>query len=168
MNKDSHLTRQKDFKLERKLYSCSHSSDKPKGLWYQINDSWEEWCKYEMPQWLGPNSRGAYKVNIEIDKSNVLVIETLEQFDEFHETFCTDNPNTRYLKKSNINWKRVCNLYDGIEISNYFYERRLDDNCDWYYTWDIASGCIWNTYIIKVIGEPIEIEKSENKWETWT
>ena len=163
--KNSHLTRQKDFKLERKLYSCSHSSDKPKGLWYQINDSWEEWCEHEMPQWLGAGNRGAFKINLEIDKTNVLVIKTLKEFDNFHNKYCSLHP---FMNKSTfINWERVSEDYDGIEISNYLYERRLNSNSEWYYTWDVASGCIWNTYIIKVIEEPIEIEKSENKWETW-
>jgi hypothetical protein len=165
MNKDSHLIREKDFKLQNRVYKCSHSSYKPNGLWYQINDSWEEWCKYEMPQWLGAGSRASHKINLEIDKTNVLVIQTLEEFDSFHNKYCSLHP---FLNRSTyINWERVSEDYDGIEITNYLYERRHDSNSEWYYTWDIASGCIWNTDIIKMIGEPIEIEKPENKWETW-
>lgn len=163
MNRDSHLTSNKDFKLENILYRCSDSCDKPNGLWYQINGSWEEWCKYNMPQWLGPNSRGAYKVNFEIDKTNVLVIETLEEFDLFHNIYCSPHP---FLKsESFINWKKVSETYDGIEISDYFFERRLEEHCSWYYTWDVASGCIFNTDIIKVIGEITETEKQKSLWE---
>ena len=157
MNKDSHLTREKEFKLENRIYKCSHSSDKPKGLWYQIDDSWEEWCKYNMPQWLGTSSRGAYKTNIEIDKTNVLVIKTLEDFDNFHNKYRA--LNIYYNKLVNINWERVSEEYDGIEISDYFYERRLTGWCSWYYGWDLASGCIWNTNIIKVVGEPTKVEQ---------
>ena len=40
----------------------------------------------------------------------------------------------------------------------------MDDNCEWYYPWDIASGCIWNTDIIKVVGETIEIKEQEDLW----
>tara|TARA_R100000541_G_scaffold16363_4_gene26042 strand:- start:2680 stop:3180 length:501 start_codon:yes stop_codon:yes gene_type:complete len=163
--KNSHLTRKKDFVLDNTKYMQEDYGSKPNGLWYQINDSWEEWCKHEMPSWLGPNNRGAYKVNIKIDKSNLLVISTLEEFDSFHETFCTYNPNNRFRPtKSDINWKKVSSLYDGIEISDYFYQRRMDDNCEWYYPWDIASGCIWNTDIIKVVGETIEIKEQEDLW----
>ena len=164
--KNSHLTRQKDFKLQNRVYNCSHSSDKPRGLWYQINDSWEEWCKYNMPQWLGTSSRGSYKINIEIDKTNVLVINTLEEFDNFHNKYRA--LNTYYNKSVNINWERVSEEYDGIEITDYFYDRRLENWCSWYYGWDVASGCIWNTNIIKVIGEPTEVEKAENIYEEWT
>lgn len=163
--KNSHLTEQEDFVLKNTKYMQENCGHKPNGLWYQINDSWEDWCKLEMPQWLGANSRGAYKVDIEIDKSNVLVIRTLEEFDSFHETFCTHDPNNRFRpNKSDINWKKVSSLYDGIEISDYFYKRRLDNNCGWYYSWDIASGCIWNTDIIKVMGEIIKTEEQEDLW----
>ena len=163
--KNSHLTREKEFKLENRIYKCSNSSDKPRGLWYEIDDSWEEWCKYNMPEWLGPNSRGAYKVNIEIDKSNVLVIKTLEEFDNFHNRYRA--LNTYYNRSVNINWERVSEKYDGIEITNYLYNRRLENWCSWYYGWDVASGCIWNTDIIKVVGEPTELEKAENIYEEW-
>ena len=165
MNKDSHLTGVKVFKLQNRVYKCSHSSDKPNGLWYQINDSWEEWCKYEMPQWLGAGSRASHKINLEIDKTNVLVIQTLEEFDSFHDKYCSLNPYRH--ESTHINWKRLSENYDGIEITNYLYERRLDSKCEWYYGWDVASGCIWNTDIIKVVGKPIEIEKSENVYDTW-
>ena len=163
--KNSHLTREKEFKLENRIYKCSHSSDKPKGLWYQIDDSWEEWCKYNMPKWLGTSSRGAYKTNIEIDKTNVLVIKTLEEFDNFHNKYRA--LNTSLFHSCNINWERVSEEYDGIEISDYFYERRLENWCSWYYGWDIASGCIWNTNIIKVIGKLTEVEKPENIYDEW-
>ena len=165
MNKNSHLTIEKDFVINKTKYTQENSSDKPDGLWYQINDSWKEWCKYEMPQWLGPNSRGAYKVNIEIDKTNVLVIQTLEAFDSFHNKYRALHPY--HYKSTYINWERVSEEYDGIEISDYFYEKRMNNNCEWYYTWDVASGCIWNTNIIKVIGEitETETEKQKSLWE---
>jgi len=163
MNKNSHLTIEKDFVINKTKYTQENSSDKPRGLWYQIDDSWEEWCKYNMPKWLGPNSRGAYKTNIEIDKTNVLVIKTLEEFDNFHNKYRA--LNTSLFHSCNINWERVSEEYDGIEISDYFYERRLENWCSWYYGWDVASGCIWNTNIIKVIGEITETEKQKSLWE---
>lgn len=163
MNRDSHLTSNKDFKLENRLYTCSDSCGKPQGLWYQINNSWEEWCKYNMPNWIGPGNRGSHKIDFEIDKTNVLVIQTLEEFDLFHNTYCTPHP---FLKsESHINWKKVSETYDGIEISDHFCERRLEEHCSWYYGWDVASGCIWNTDIIKVVGKAIKIKETENIYE---
>ena len=150
MNKDSHLTLKEDFKLKDFKYHQEDVDSKPQGLWYQINDSWEEWCKYNMPEWLGVGNRAGYKVHLEIDKSNVLIISNLEEFDLFHNTYCTSHP---FLKSASlINWKKLSESYDGIEISDYFYQRRLEEHCSWYYPWDVASGCIWNTNIIKMIG----------------
>lgn len=165
MSKDSHLTKIKDFTLQDNVYTNSSSSDKPKGLWYQINNSWEDWCKYNMPQWLGESNRGAYKVNLEIDKTNVLVINTLEKFDSFRDIYCSKHPYRPFDVESFINWERVAQQYDGIEITHYLYERRLYKNCEWYYGWDIASGCIWNTNIVKVVGEITEVKKEESLWE---
>lgn len=36
----------------------------------------------------------------------------------------------------------VAKDYDGIEIAPYQESLRYD--LEWYYGWDVASGCIWN------------------------
>jgi len=138
------LISSKDFKLNKsKIYYQSGSSDKPKGLWYQINGSWNEWCSIEMPHWLDD------KVDWElsIDKSNVLIIDTLEKFNLFETKYQAKHP---YLPSNNyIDWKKVCKDYDGIEIPNYMYSKRFSSM--WYYGWDVASGCIWNLKKVKVL-----------------
>jgi len=55
--------------------------------------------------------------------------------------------------RGNINWPAVAEKYDGIIIAPYIWQRRLSDNPDhfWYYGWDCASGCIWNTEVIEEI-----------------
>ena len=45
--------------------------------------------------------------------------------------------------ESSINWKKVQNDgFNGIEICPYLFDKRMD--AQWYYGWDVASGCIWN------------------------
>ena len=46
-----------------------------------------------------------------------------------------------------IDWVRVANDYSGIEISPYLYEARMKHM--WYYGWDVASGCIWGSGVIR-------------------
>ena len=47
-----------------------------------------------------------------------------------------------------INWQVVANEYGGIEISPYMWPARNDRRTWWYYSWDVASGCIWNKEVI--------------------
>lgn len=64
-----------------------------------------------------------------------------------------------------INWERVQEEYDGIEaMGGTFKGEALDDNMDanidtlgfprgsmnWLSSWDVDSGCVWNTNAIKV------------------
>ena len=153
MIENSHLSF-KNFKLNKtEKYNQSNALDKPKGLWYQINGSWNEWCSIEMPQWLEKK----IDWELSIDKSNVLIIDTLEKFNLFETKYCAKHP---FLPSNNyINWKKVSKDYDGIEITNYIYSKRMSSM--WYYTWDVASGCIWNLTKIKVLScKEISINKT--------
>lgn len=65
----------------------------------------------------------------------------------------------------NPDWNRVMKDYDAMIIAPYLYRSRWP--FIWYYTWDCASGCIWNTSIIESITHddawiaPVE-EREEN------
>ena len=50
-----------------------------------------------------------------------------------------------------IDWQRVLEDYDGIEVNPYFYELRLTHNLIWYYGWDVPSGCFWKASAKKKI-----------------
>ena len=43
---------------------------------------------------------------------------------------------------THIRWQEIVDRYAGIVISPYIYSGRYD--FDWYYSWDVASGCVWN------------------------
>jgi len=117
---------------------------KPEGLWYGIGSSWVDWTSYEMPGWKGNNL-----YSVEIDYSNVLVLDTIEKMKKFERQYKKQN---QYGLKS-IDWTEVSAKYDGIEIPIYQSSMRFTD---WYYPWDVASGCIWNPKAIKnVVQLPI-------------
>ena len=121
------------FPVKQDKYKCSIG--KPCGLWYGIGTSWLNWVKAEMPHWMG---KYFYKVYI-TDK--VLIISNKKSLMEFHEKYSVDNIHIPGLEWKDINWEQIAIDYSGIEISPYQYECRF--KLGWYYTWDVASGCIW-------------------------
>jgi hypothetical protein len=88
----------------------------------------------EMPQWERDHA-----FLLDIDDSRLLKINTYEDLKLFNEEYVIDN----YY----VDWKRVSEKYGGIEIVPYIYEARHE--MLWYYTWDVASGCIWAPNMLK-------------------
>lgn len=126
------------------------------GLWYGINESWIEWCHSEMSHWLQP-----YIYEILVDESKILTIKDVDEFEAFEDKFahvpgfdpdfCHPDVLKNNLRNfySRIHWGKVADLYGGIEISPYRYEKRLTSM--WYYGMDVACGCIWSKDAIKGI-----------------
>lgn len=112
------------------------SFEKPNGIWYGCGDAWIVWLKSEQPNWLADSN---YIYNIKLGK-RILKISTDEEFIQFEKEFL--NVRTRYGSRA-INWPEVAKQYNGIEICPYNGKRR--GLSDWYYGWDVASGCIWNS-----------------------
>lgn len=119
---------------------------KPKGLWYGFGNSWLEWVRNEMPDW-----EKDYKniFLLDINDSSILKMSTKEELLDFTKKYSHNSDN--YFEISMIDWKLVANDYDGIEINPYIHSARMDRKTNWYYPWDVASGCIWNTGGIKSI-----------------
>lgn len=152
----------------RKVYwqSCGF---KPNGFWYSCYNCWYKWTQEEaMFQFqhkyihkININSKALTNINYK-NKNKILVIKNLKDFDTFNKKYgfldkkIADNPKWKnYL----INWKAVARDYGGIEICPYLTER---SNYLWYYTFDVASGCIWNIKsIIKGIEPIYEKKKGE-------
>jgi len=107
---------------------------KPNGLWYSCGSEWDDWCESEMPDWI---DRAPHVYNLQINPSNMLIIRTGEELEAFNEEFGSGDIPL-------IDWKKVAEQYDGIEICPYQWDYRLANNFLWYYGWDVASGCIWN------------------------
>lgn len=94
-----------------------------------------------MPEWF---ERYDHIYWLDLDYSKILRINNEQKFRKFEETYLERTPNSSYPL---INWGRVTQDYSGIEIIPYQWEFRMGS--DWYYPWDVASGCIWDGSTIK-------------------
>lgn len=161
-----HLT---DLPLEHFIENEQLSGYKPLGLWWGVGDSWMQWCMSEMKEWLCP-----YIYEIVLNEENVLRIDTIKKFEKFEEKYATVPPwlkvdghdavmnllynNAKQQSESKsrhnfsshyIDYAKLSKEYGGIEIPNYFWEKRMSSM--WYYGWDCASGCAWDVGAIKEI-----------------
>ena len=114
---------------------------KPQGFWSGVQDSWVEWMEREAPHWKGDNL-----YSVEIDESKCLVIDDEQQFLDFSKKY-----GTRGNMGNMINWQKVAEEHSGIVIKDYFWKYRMSDAHAWYYTWDVASSCVWDNSAIKSI-----------------
>jgi len=112
---------------------------KPKGFWYDCDNEWSNWVEFEMPEW-----KGDYVYSVKLDHSKMKVIRSFDELKAF---------TSEYGSKGMINWQAVASRYSGIEICPYIGKARLQ--YDWYYGWDVASGCIWRRdAIVAIEAEP--------------
>lgn len=116
---------------------------KPQGLWYGVGPSWLNWVRNEMPDW-----ETEHMFEIQVDESRLLKLSDEDDLALF---------TTRYGGKKDygtwhislIDWSKVAEDYGGIEIAPYIYKARM--KYDWYYPWDVASGCLWASGMVKAI-----------------
>jgi hypothetical protein len=142
-----------DFRNVRQKRPRS-SMQKPNGLWYGCGDSWIEWLRGDMPEWL---EEATYLYEIKLG-SDVLQISNDEEFEDLEAEF---KVNAQFGQQV-IGWELIQNAgYSGIEICPYNHGRRMGS--DWYYGWDVGSGCIWDSKGITEI--TLLAEKSEEEIE---
>ena len=117
---------------------------KPDGLWYGFGDNWLKFVRIEMPE-----REGDYLFKLDIDETSILKIKNLKELI----VFTVDYGINERSERSDIdfvfqiNWPKVAKEYKGIEIDKINPGERM--TLQWYRTWDIASGCIWDTSAIK-------------------
>jgi hypothetical protein len=97
---------------------------------------------------MQPTWESDYMHIIDVDLSKMKVIRNYEQLLEFHNEYSTMNAMSGY---PHIDWNKVSQKFSGIEIVPYINETRFDEEIQWYYTWDVASGCIWDSSGIKSV-----------------
>lgn len=117
---------------------------KPAGFWYEVDGDWRRWCEGES------FGRGYHLHEVFLNDCEVLFIDSLEKLDRFHEEYHVAEPRGSYVTLE-MDWARVAQCYDGIEIAPYQWERRLANDFMWYYGWDCASGVIWRPKNAKVV-----------------
>lgn len=155
------ITMSRSPKLEQKTYA-QDISHKPKGIWYGFNMNWLRWMYSNMPEWV---KKYDYFLEIDVSSANIIKIETKEQLADFDNKYQNtdrdsyDRDLSYTYSRLSIDWKKVAQDYDGIEMPNYkaLVKRVGDYTGYWYDSWDIDSGCIWNTKAIKVVkAKPVE------------
>ena len=133
--------------IERLPNTSQGMGTKPGGLWYACGNEWLSWLQYEMPHWIGK-----YIYAIELNEDKVLKITNVEEFEEFERTYKASEREDPYRAFSGggigyIDWPKVAGEYGGVEICPYMSSKRMSS--DWYYPWDVASGCIWDPSAVK-------------------
>ena len=131
-----------------------HPMIKPQGLWYGCGDAWIAWLRTEQPDWLEESS---YLYEVKTD-GKIYKVSNDADFEELEFDYGFGG---RYGNQS-IDWELMQKEgYGGIEICPYNWQRRTDS--DWYYGWDVASGCIWDSSSIQDV---ILLAEKEGSYET--
>lgn len=177
LNGEGHRLHFTNKLLRRFRNKKQKSDDKPQGLWYGIDFSWAEWCFAEEFDRVG-----TYIYEIIVNEERILKINNLRQFDAFEKKY---RQLPHYVKENNlliktlsdaglfdagdygfnffaIDYEEVAKEFGGIEINPYFYQRRL--NTKWYYTWDCASGCVWDRTAVNEVVLLAKYDKEKDEF----
>ena len=139
--------------LDRGRIYLQRDYHKPNGLWVSVRgpDDWVAWNEAEKYK---PTTH-AHRVVLRAC-AQVRRVVGVAEFDEFHRQYAFPSHWRRHGDDPSyweVDWRRVAAEYDGVVIAPYLWERRMDPH--WYYTWDCASGCIWNPNAIASLN-PVE------------
>lgn len=124
--------------------------DKPRGLWVSVAgpDDWPSWCESE-----GFGDVAAKLAHEVVLADDAHILHLRSGFDVFGLAvdYEREMPHAYYSRGDAIDWVRVADEYDGIIIAPYQWSCRLTPETSWYYSWDCASGCIWNAAAVASI-----------------
>jgi len=146
--------------LEAVRSETQDSHFKPKGLWVSVEGpgDWKEWCNSE--NFRDVDKQLCYAIEV---SDKVQVLSTPESIAGL----------TKWLGKppkcgraQGMDWGLMAEYYPGLIIApcqdSLRFDRQSDrwrTDCDWYYVWDCASGCIWDSSAI----ESIELQTLNNQ-----
>ena len=123
---------------------------KPRELWLSVDecdDGWKKWCENENFRTAALAHQTDFKL---APDGNVLHISTAADLRALTRDYVLrDAPQ---WSAHSIDWSSIKEDYDSIVIASYQWECRNDRDTFWYYSWDCASGCIWNLKAIEMIG----------------
>lgn len=104
---------------------------KPYGLWYGFGNSWINWVRDNVPDWEGTH---IYEV-IFPNTKNIKKVSNTQDAAEFTKEF-------QVGEHPFLNWQKVAQNYEGIEMNPYHSNLRWE--YPWYFSLEVASGCVWN------------------------
>jgi hypothetical protein len=132
----------------RSVRQIREVSMKPLGLWVSDDAEyggeamgWPHWCEAEQ---FSVDRMEVRSIVSLAAPGRLLWLGSVEEIDGFHAEFA--EPMFRDYRL--IRWDRVAEVWAGIVITPYQWARRFDDKAKWYYSWDCASGCIWDASVI--------------------
>lgn len=127
--------------------------DKPSGFWVSVEgeDDWKSWCSDEeyYLEWI----ENEFDVALS-ESANILHLSSAEELLKFTQDYRDSSTDTEFIRVMGhdynvaIRWTDLYSQYDGIIIAPYQWTCRLGFDTPWYYSWDVASGCIWNLDVI--------------------
>jgi hypothetical protein len=124
---------------------------KPHGFWLSVDDanlSWREWCIDNT--FCLDRLTHVHDVTLARD-ANVLVITDPAGIHAVTEEFTNAAAVERWSRAYSLDWPKMRTRYDGLIITPYLWECRLEPSCMWYYAWDCASGVIWQRRAIAAV-----------------
>lgn len=126
---------------------------KPDGFWLSVDNfepNWRTWCEGE--DFNVRNLKIPHEVRLRED-AKILWLRTAENIDELNAAYQVPYEPDRDISRRvyRMDWKRLAENCQGIIIAPYQWSRRYCKDFSWYYSWDCASGCIWDARAIESI-----------------
>jgi len=157
----------------RKMSYLQSGHPKPNGFWFDVDEDWKRWC--EAMQFRPETFCYRHTVTI-LDTSRILFLRSAKDIDAFTRKYARNLfGNIQLLQSSSDNeafardygrdlfadiqrqfsnyiaWRDVAGKHTGIIITPYSHARSR--TYLWYYGWGCASGCVWDTSVIR-LGRP--------------
>lgn len=120
------------------------SYNKPRGFWVSVKGpvDWPTWC---LEEGFALDRQVEHTVRLAAG-AQILRLETVDSLVEFTRQY---GVKSSFGPGTSIHWARVVEEFDGVIIAPYQWACRL--SLDWYYGWDVASGCIWDLAAIESV-----------------
>jgi len=123
---------------------------KPRGLWLSddSNYGWKEWCTDEHFHLDALKHASHFQFS---DEARIKWISSVAEMVYFTSDYRRPIGSTNIMHF--IDWPKVAEKYDGILITPYQWSQRMD--VMWYYSWDCASACVWNTDVLVLVDQEV-------------
>jgi hypothetical protein len=139
----------KPLALDERVY-VQEVSHKPRGLWLSDDSDygWKEWCDQERFHEMHLETVTPFYFT---EDANILWLRTPGEIRALSTKHGSTLSNLGSIY--NIDWPTIAEQYDGILITPYQWDCRMGSDTFWYYSWDVASACVWNTSILKEVSD---------------
>jgi len=128
---------------------------KPIGLWFSVvdengTDSWRSLCTFkgidliQQPHVTEIIFKKDARLFRLFGENDIDALDAKHRFSPGYPEWLKENPD---YTRSGIRWNLVAEEYDGVIAAPHCIARHLEQH--WYFTWECASGCIWNSIAVE-------------------